>query len=350
MSEHDTDNITTKKDPWLFRFIDKTDLFVTVFWIVWALEMVYMSIFVDCNYLCFEVPVFVQILGAVITVILAIIIKRCCFSDNFNDDKTVLFYGWNAVGPLLYNLVFFALAESKLYDYSGVLLGGLFQGILRIFNIALAIIFLIVNAIIKRVRRKKEADGITQDPDRYKTLKRFLGIATLVVGLSLLIFGVNTLIHNINSEMMYNRESNNIAFKQEMEEHYGDINVTKSEVVNAVKLVEMLVDGKAIDQKTKDSFHFKRITISQDVLDKGGAELNAFLENAKLIKAFSEQDGAVYIRYFADDRTVHFAFPTQYIGDDGQTRNCTFVCKYDDNWNLKDMYILTEMLSEKTRK
>ncbi len=351
MVEFDTDNITQKKDPWLIRFIDKTDLFASVFWIVWALDMVFLSIFVDYYLLCFEIPFYVVILAAIITAVLAIKIKRYCFSDGFDDKKLLLFYGWNAVGPLLYNLIFLPLVESRLYNYSGIILGGLEQYLLRIFNIALAIIFLIVNAIISVVRRKREALGITSNPNKYKNISRGLGIITMIVGLYLLIFvGGESMINDVMADVRYKKESSNTAFKQEMNDHPGKINLAKSEAVKAVKLVEMIADGQTIDDETKASFKISATSVSQDVLDKGSNELLDFLKDAKLIKPFSEQDGAVYTMFFADDRTVHFAFPSQFIGVEGKTKKCTFVCKYDDKWNLKDMYILTEKLTEKTRK
>ncbi|MBO4864642.1 MAG: hypothetical protein J5517_09755 [Eubacterium sp.] len=186
------DENSNKKTPLLIRFIDKTDPFFSVFWIIWALEMVCMSIFVDYKYFCITIPYFVVVICGIIIAVLAVLIRQNYIKDREDSKGRAVFIIWNAIGPLIYNIIIFPFIESKLYNYNGLMFGGLSQYFVRGFNIGLAILFLIVwfvaNIISNRISDRMWKKGIEPNPNIAKNVNRVLGIITLLAIIYLIIY------------------------------------------------------------------------------------------------------------------------------------------------------------------
>ena len=324
----------------LFGFINRIDLFVSVLWTLWALDQVFLSIFVDYDQLRFELPFFVVIIGAVATAVGAILIKRYWEKGPKDFKHKAVLLGWNALIPIVYNLIFMLVIETGLvYSYAGVFFGELGQWIFRAFNIILAIVYIIVFVIVNHVSKKRRKNGKEFSRESFEGFLHILNALIFVVGVVVGLWAAVTAYSGwAEAERLERDYQNTSAFREEMLGKIPDYADPADEADISILTVEMMYEGEKFDMDAENGNAFRYTTVSQEVFDEALLHYREFLEEYQVMQPFSGEEGAVSVLYCYDDRSIQYAFPTVCRNQDGESVICNAVCKYDEDWNLVKIY------------
>ena len=161
------------------QFLRKIDLCVLIPYLAYAFFVNCMTVFVEYNYLIFDIPYIAVVLGCVFILGASVFIYKMYHRD-FSDKKWMIIYlSWFVFIPIVYNLILLILLDS-LYDFSGVFLGGLGSFIYRLLVIAICVIALIIFFVVRFIVSKRHAKGKYADPEKIIIIKNVFNIALLV--------------------------------------------------------------------------------------------------------------------------------------------------------------------------
>ena len=327
--------------------VNKLDVFFNLFFIIWALLIEWYSVFVDWKYLKADLSEKIAFIFIPITIAVAIIIKRIYYKAPDNKKRKAAFLIWNAAFPLLYNIVFFFLMD-RLYEYSGVFLGGITQYLARIMNMILPGFFLAVYITVKVIQKKRRENGKEMKPEKVKKIKTILNVTlSIIILLTPVIIMTNVLRENYQQSQFEKRVESQQDFIESMENKLsGDADI--STVCNEAKLtlvaLESMSKGESINVEDADhSSIFKETKVTQSVIDTALPQYLEVTNEYPLKKPFSE--GNPIPLYDTNERTVHIGFTTDCTTPEGKESLCSIVCKYDSDWNLVKIYTLNTVFT-----
>ncbi len=334
----------------LVSFLDRIDLFMSLLWILWALILVYSSIFIDYNHFIIDIPDIVAYVSLGFVVILTLVIKNYCSKDSADSKRKKIFLGWNAVFPLIYNIILLILMD-KLYDFSGVFLGGFTSQLMRIINIVLSIVFIIIYYVRIHIRNRASQKGKVINTDRLRPVKSVLNIFVFAAGcIALIILAITWTVEGIDYQKTQKYITSTSLFKEEMNNKIPESENPYNEAWLAVLTVEMMSEGQTFDIDSENGNAFRCTSVSQKVFDKAATDYKNFISENTLDSSFSnkETDNCTVL-YCYDDRTVHYCFSVNGKDSDGNFIRATIDCKYDENWNLVKIYAKPYVIDKNNR-
>ena len=332
----------------LVQFLDRIDLAMTLFWIIWALIMVYASIFVEYNSFIIEIPNLVSYVGLGIVILLAIIVKIYCSQDKTDPVRKYVFFGWNAVLPFIYNIIIL-INLGALYNFGGFL-GGLANYVIRIANIILAVLFVVIYFLAQLIKRKMAAKGKTIKTEKVQMVKSVLNVIIFVAFcIALIILSFVWVIEGLDYMKVAKDEERTNAFRQEMMDKLPEYSNTYNEAKLSVWTVESMAEGSSYDMDAENGNVFSCTTVSQEVFDSATVEYKKFIAENRLDKPFSEEPTENSELFCYEDRTVHICFSVYCKTSGNKDAMATMVCKYDENWNLVKIYVRPYMITKKNR-
>ncbi len=295
--------------------------------------------FIDFNHLVFKLPLFVVIAGYALILAVSVYVYRSFHKEPSDRQRKLIYLGWFAILPGILNLILLLIYEfDLLYDYSGVMFGGLGQFLYRLFAMAVCVLYLIVFAIVNFIVKKRRQKGKRIDPEKVARIKDELNLLIFAAALILLVLGMIVFILENTEEWVYNTKMAKVnAFKEEMYEKIGGADagsIIYDEAKGAVLFTEISInnglDLTEIDQENGNVFRYT--TVDHKVLEKAAGQYRDLADGYSDPPVFSEGKTDEFIDPFEKKYSVGFS---EVYGE----KRYTFVLVYDEDWKLTDSYI-----------
>ena len=330
-------------------FLRRIDLFSSVLHIIWAL-IISITIFADCGYLNIELPVIVSYVCTAVIVVLELLVKCYFFADISDKKRIIVYLSYNIFIPVIINFIMLACMDF-LYDYSGVFLGGLGQWIIRMVGFGLYALALIVYGIVCFVRKRRRNLNKSFDTHRLIRIKDILNLWVVVIlaaGAAYLLasFAVGGFEQYKEEERLQRLYS----FREEMLGKLPDDSYSAlcGEAYMSVWMLQAMYNQAkdiSLDDVEKENGNgFKLTKVRREVFEKGLSSYTEFLKKYKPEKEYidnTENTSEPNVLFNPEDRTVHIGigfFAKELL--DGGSGLRSFVLKYDDEWNLIDIYFI----------
>lgn len=341
----------------LIRFLRKVDYFSMLPYIIYSFFVNCMSVFVDYQKLKISVPLPAVIAGCALILLVSIFVFTNYHKDTTNTAWMIIFLSWYAIIPIIYNIILIIIIGlGGLYSFSGIILGGLDQGIFRIVIIVVCILALILFAVIRLLFRKSQVssavtmfDGNDEETEYVDTTKDFINLGVLGVIL-LAIIGTS-----IYSGAEYYQE---VQQKKRMEVRRDFRNEMLDKLPSGNGIDEVYSDAKLICMKS-ESVSDGEITFDEMYNDVKKETICTKINEKTLLKGVEN-----YTKFKNDydlKTCFHDTFPTNstdinkrifyvyFCGKSGAgewKKDCSFVCAYDEDWNLLDVFCMEGYISD----
>ena len=322
-------------------FLNRIDFTLSLFCILWSFLLVWYSVFMDYQYLVFDIPPEFAGLCVLPVSVAAIGIKRYYEKEKTDLKRALVYVSCNGILPGIYNLVMLFFGDL-LYDYSGVFLGGIGQFVFRIAFLILSAVFIAVFWLIRYLRKQKAGhfDLIHEKMQKLRSIINLLLFTILV--LALIILAIVYFISRIQELAAEKETERKEAFIQEMNEKLSEFpdqdSILLHEAVACMLLTESYEAApseiKEIEQENGNLFQAS--TVSYEPFRRAIEAYHHLLAEYQPQAAFSSvQPDFVYD---ADERRVSAVFTTTCSHGKKPAVDCSFSFVYDENWNLTDAF------------
>ena len=331
----------------LTRFLRKIDLCVLILYLAYAFVVNFLSFFVDYQYLKFDMPTAAAVIACVVIMAVSVFIYRSFHKDTSDKKWLWIYLSWFVFIPLIYNIAICTVFDYALYDYTGVFFGGLGQFIYRLFILGICLLALVIFCIVRLILRKRREKGKFTDPEKTVLVKDHLNLIVFTFGiLFTIVVAVNLGVIVYQEQKEEKRIQAIYDFREEMlnklPEGY-DITSVTNEAKTICMGVKFVYDGDITTEDIeKENGNLLICTkVKKEIAEKGLKNYRQFLSEYQLNTCFHDGKSSYVMDPYK--RIVYIGFDGA-CTKSGERTICNFVCAYDENWNLTDVFCIANYL------
>ena len=331
----------------LVRFLRKIDLCVLIPYLAYTFAVNFMSLFVEYQYLKFEIPTAAVAAACVVIMAISVLIYRYFHKDTSDIKRLWIYLSWFVFLPLIYNIALCFIFDSTLYDYTGVFFGGLGQFIYRLIIIGICLVALVIFCIVRLIVRKRHEKGRFSDPEKTTLVKDHINLIVFIIGmLFAVVLAIDLGVIVYQEQKEEKRIQAVYDFRTEMLNKLPD-GYDLTGIIDEAKLICMCVkfayDGEiGIEEIEKENGNLLRCTtVKKEIAEKGLENYRRFTDEYQLDTCFHDGSSTYVMDPFK--KIVYIGFDGS-CTKSGERRICNFVCAYDENWNLTDVFCIANYL------